>query len=1174
MKSIKKSKYVFVIFTYLVSTLIININVKAQWECLYEPGDQDYILENGVGCDDWVNYAPYPNMELVPIKTVRAVIHIIQDENGNNNLENIPAHITFLNEIIGMVNDKLSGLDQLNLGTTPYISDCRIRLFVDDIVFHQNADWWDFSTNYSYKSVQAYNFYVVNNNSLNDIQKNHTLHIMIGGGNYPSVGGTAGVGWGSTMTLRGFDYAYNNNPSNPNKHSCARTINHEFGHNCGLVHNFHGGDHGYQCDDCEDNDPSGLDCPIEGTSNNIMDYWPGGGGGFSQCQIGKMHYYLSGHVENLGSISDDVIYYCDDNITTTIPSNSNIEWYFDNDLPGDLIIGAGATLTVKCELGFPNNAKIVVIQTGKLIIDGGILTNSCDDLWKGVEVRGHTGAPLLADQGLVILKNGAVIENSTVGIHAFNSDFNPAYGNYFGGTIQATDAIFRNNICNIQMERYLYESASYFKNCLFEVTEDFDFYTGDMNMVYLNKMYGVEFQGCNFIKSESVPVTIKPIGIYAINSEFDVVEYCTNQEISPCPTANKQPSWFWGLYYGIKVFNGYPNLVTTFNNINFINNQHGLYLGGTDNASVLFCNFSNSDPNGFYGLYLDGSEGYTIEENTFSGTESYNYVGLLINHSGPLGDNVSYRNTFSNLRYAALAQGENRTGVVAGLQFRCNTFFPNCTYNIMVNWEGQIITNNAGIAANQGANLNEPDGPAGNIFCNTTPGGGATDTDIYNIANHVNYYHHVADPTWQLEPLYYTAGKVLPIPNTNLNAYWDLEESCPPSDQGGGGHEDKGMFLSAMNEASSKADSVETIIQLLEDDGSTENMKTEVELSSPPETYQVYNELMGSSPYISDTVMDMAIEKEEVLPNVMIRDVMVANPHNAKNELLIEKIDERNNTMPDYMKAQILQGGNLVSFYEELQSKRNHFNRQYSEAFNGLVKYYLMDTVNTAAAKDSLIDLLENENSINAKYRLAFMVLEQGDWSLGLGVINNIQQQFDLAGEELERHEQMLSYYNVLAALAQEGKSLSDADSLQIETFFEIEASKMGLPSVYARNVLVLLGEMEYREPILIPDFTKSTTLNQEYAELMQTLDEHQYMKVFPNPAGDYLIIEHKLEVEPENVFAEIRNIQGEIVKDLQLSGKQNQQTTDIQKLKPGIYIVTLFVNSKELESFKFTKTN
>jgi len=105
-----------------------------------------------------------------------------------------------------------------------------------------------------------------------------------------------------------------------------------------------------------------------------------------------------------------------------------------------------------------------------------------------------------------------------------------------------------------------------------------------------------------------------------------------------------------------------------------------------------------------------------------------------------------------------------------------------------------------------------------------------------------------------------------------------------------------------------------------------------------------------------------------------------------------------------------------------------------------------------------------------------------------------------------------------------------------------------------------------------MPDFTKSSAISEERAKLMKALEDHRYLEVFPNPAGDYLIIAHELEPLQENPFAEIRNLKGEILKHVDLSGKQNQETIDIKELKPGVYIVTFFANNKEVESVKFTK--
>lgn len=102
-------------------------------------------------------------------------------------------------------------------------------------------------------------------------------------------------------------------------------------------------------------------------------------------------------------------------------------------------------------------------------------------------------------------------------------------------------------------------------------------------------------------------------------------------------------------------------------------------------------------------------------------------------------------------------------------------------------------------------------------------------------------------------------------------------------------------------------------MNLLIDGGDTPQLTNEVDQSTPPETVAVFNELMNNSPYLSDSVVEAAILKEDVLPNSMIRDIMVANAHSAKSDELMNTLDNRWDPMPDYMKGQILQGRSIVS---------------------------------------------------------------------------------------------------------------------------------------------------------------------------------------------------------------------------------------------------------------------
>lgn len=155
----------------------------------------------------------------------------------------------------------------------------------------------------------------------------------------------------------------------------------------GLYHNFQGGPSGYQCDECSDNDQTSGVCPTEASSSNFMDYWPAGWAsslpGFSQCQLSVMHFLLSGR-SNIGDIV--LTDYCNYNPANDIDINSTVNWHSDKTINGNITINGNSILTVNCRVKFAKSSKIVIKPGGKLIIDGGMLTNACDSAWQGIEV--------------------------------------------------------------------------------------------------------------------------------------------------------------------------------------------------------------------------------------------------------------------------------------------------------------------------------------------------------------------------------------------------------------------------------------------------------------------------------------------------------------------------------------------------------------------------------------------------------------------------------------------------------------------------------------------------------------------------------------------------------------------------------------------------------------------
>ena len=74
------------------------------------------------------------------------------------------------------------------------------------------------------------------------------------------------------------------------------------------------------------------------------------------------------------------------------------------------------------------------------------------------------------------------------------------------------------------------------------------------------------------------------------------------------------------------------------------------------------------------------------------------------------------------------------------------------------------------------------------------------------------------------------------------------------------------------------------------------------------------------------------------------------------------------------------------------------------------------------------------------------------------------------------------------------------------------------------------------------------------------------YLKVFPNPAGSYFIIEYDLKDTPGDACIKVSDLTGRVISELTLSDARNQRIYDTRKLSVGIYLIKLFTGNQLLE--------
>lgn len=383
--------------------------------------------------------------------------------------------------------------------------------------------------------------------------------------------------------------------------------------------------------------------------------------------------------------------------------NTNTTYSNKKLINSNIIITPGATLTITSNgyLNISPGKSIIVKQGGRMIVDGGTLTNDCGKFWNGIEIWGTYSSNSLSSQGRVIIRNNATISNAAEALRMWK----PGDYNSSGGIISATDSKFINNKRSAEFISYpfSYLNRGTFKNCEFITNND---YPSDGPMPFgfitLWNVNGVEFKGCDFVNNND-QYKYKFNGIYSIDASYKCTGYCDPTQ----PLCSMIKSKFENLKSGIESIG--PNGFIAIWDSEFISNAIGVNLNNVHNSKLIRNNIKViKTPTSSIGIgvSMENSSEFTIEDNEFSriGIVSDPICGLIISNSGGNTPYPIQNNKFSNLTVGTYVVGTNSilNGCPFGLQYYCNQHI-STAYDIYIYGTIQKIQRyNSGVFTSSG----------------------------------------------------------------------------------------------------------------------------------------------------------------------------------------------------------------------------------------------------------------------------------------------------------------------------------------------------------------------------------------------------------------------------------------------------------------------------------------
>jgi len=837
----------------------------------------------------------------------------------------------------------------------------------------------------------------------------------------------------------------------------------------------------------------------------------------------------------------------------------------------DIVIRSGNTLTVQCKLQMPKMGKIIIEPGAQLIVDEGIITTLGGYYWYGIQIEGSSGPQTTTNQGKLVLKNGALLDNVQYAIN-FGKE---GSWNDFGGIVHAEDATIRVSRRAAAFMTYPHTNNSYFKRCTLEYVTGLT--ESPLSLVTLWDNHGVNFDGCTFKDETGINQYLDgqnegiANGIYSIDASYQVLADCNfplgTTPTSPCPTQYTTRSSFTNFNQGVYATGAAGTRTVTVDQADFVDNAISMRVKGLDDVrftrnTVLTGGVHKNGYSGPYsnpsqiGFFADDATGFEVEQNVFekrtNATEDV--LGINVKESGE-DPNEVYNNIFKNNNIGQKFDDLNRSKQLLrsfiGLQFLCNDNSVSNGKDVVVNHRpvGSFSQlQDDGIRGLQGTT--NPSSAASNLFSTTTQG------HIENNSKQVVTYHY--NGGGRSQPTNYTAALVIPnavgVASTCANKYYSNPRifNAP-----------QGVVGNYYTQLQQYNGLLYTYHQNI-DGGNTEQMLETIGMTIPSEAQMLRDELMAEAPYLSEEAIRDAASTG-ILTDALLLEICLANPDATRNEGFLDYVEyEIPDPLPSNMVQLIYLNWDAETPRTLIENQLANLSAQLGRTASQLLHIYELDTI---VQTDSIESLLNSKKTMTSLYQLAELKVQEGQFSGAINKLNNLEGLYELDEAQQAEHTNFKNYVNFRANLVTEGIDYMQLTTYKLEELRGYASAGTGRSSALAQNILCFgYGECMWEAPAA----QGRKKAKRVYDLTVDAKLVNSSVLIAPNPATEIIQLSLTGIEDFAQVELQIINAEGKLIKSLRITASET--TVNVAELAKGSYSYLILQQQSKIAEGKLIK--